>query len=116
MEANTGHRSQLDHDSAAPGLVAPEDPDFHVGPGADGKEDVSKPQSPPPVLLLLLLHQTCHYQRNDSPVEALILSPEPLSGEGEERKGKRKQRGKEGKKEGVRGEEQEGNIVKTFVC
>lgn len=86
MEANTGRRVQLDRefgaDSAARGLVAPEDPDV----GADGRGDVSKPRPPPPPPVLLLL-QTCYYQRKDSPVEALTLSPEPLWGERGERKG-----------------------------
>lgn len=91
MEANIGRRIQLDHEfgesgaeSAARGLVAPEDPDAGLGTGDDGRGDVSTP--PPPVLLLL---QTCHYQRKDSPVEALTLSPEPLGGDrGEKKRGK----------------------------
>lgn len=73
MEAKRGRRIQLDviAESAARGLVAPEDPDVGVGGiGADGR-----PRSPPLVLLLL---RTCHYQRKDSPVEALTLSPEAL--------------------------------------
>ncbi len=81
MEANTDRRIQLDRDfdesgadSGPHGFVAPEDPDVVVGAGADGRENVSKPPSPPVLLLL----QTCHYQRKDSPVEALTLSPEPL--------------------------------------
>ncbi len=87
MEVNTGRRIQLDRkfgesgaDSAARGLAAPEDPDVGLGIGADGRCNVSKP--PPPVLLLL---QTCHYQRKDSPVEALTLSPEPLGGDREKK-------------------------------
>lgn len=47
-------------DRARRGQVALEDPAQDVGAGA------------PP-----LLH-TCHYQRKDSPGEALTLSPEPL--------------------------------------
>lgn len=77
MEVNIGYRIQLDPefvdsgaDSASCGLVAPEDPDAGVGTGADGRGNDSKP--PPSVPLL----QTCHYQRKDSPVEALTLSPE----------------------------------------
>lgn len=79
MEANIHCRfGESGADPAARGVVAPEDPDGGVGTGADGRGDVSKP--PPPALLLLLL-QTCHYQRKDSPVEALTLSPEPLGGD-----------------------------------
>lgn len=83
METNTDHRIQVHRefgesraDPAPRGLVAPEDPHQNVGAGADGRENVSK--ALPPVLLLL---HTCDYQRKDSPVEALTLSPEPLCGD-----------------------------------
>lgn len=96
MEAKTDRRIQLDHelgesgaDSAARSLVAPEDPDAGVGTGADGRRNVSRRHSPPVVLLLL---QTCHYQRKDSPVEALTLSPEPLWCEKKEKGKKGRQR------------------------
>lgn len=101
LEVNTGCEIQVDcefgesaADSVPPGLVVPEEPDACVGTGADGRGCISKPHSPPPVLLLL--HQTCHYQRKDSPVEALILSPEPLGGDEEERTGKEAGKGKQG--------------------
>lgn len=73
MEANAEHRVESSYSGAdyvALGFVAPE---------VDEKGRVSKPQAPPSILLH---HDTCHYQRKDSPVEALILSPEPLGCEG----------------------------------
>lgn len=94
MEANVGHRIQLDRDfgesGADSGLDAPENPDAGVDAEADGRGNVSKPP-PPPVLLLV---RTCHYQRKDSPVEALTLSPEPLGGDrGGNGRGKRQAKG-----------------------
>lgn len=86
MEGNAGRRVQPDREFgesradslsrrvAAPGGSGLGDPDAGEGDGTDGRGNVSKAHSPPPVLLL----QTCHYQRKDSPVEALTLSPEPL--------------------------------------
>lgn len=56
IEAKMGRRIQLDRiaESAARGLVAPEDPDVGVGStGADGRGNVSRPRSPLLVLLLL---------------------------------------------------------------
>lgn len=96
MEANVGHRIQLDRDfgesGAGSGLDAPENPDASVDAGADGRGNVSKPPPPPPPVLLLV--QTCYYQRKDSPVEALTLSPEPLGGDrGGNRRWKRQAKG-----------------------
>lgn len=104
MEANVGHRIPLDRDfgesGADSGLDAPENPDAGVDAGADGRGNVSKPPPPPPPpVLLLLLVRTCHYQRKDSPVEALTLSPEPLGGD----RGGKTERGKRQAKGGIQG-------------
>lgn len=109
VEADIGRRFQLDgefgeSDAGPGGLLAPEDPHQSGGAGGDGRYNVSEP--PPPDLLLVL---TCRYQRKDSPVEALTLSPEPLDGDQGGRKGemsgpreawrdKRKYKGKKGKR------------------
>lgn len=104
MEVNVGHRIPLDRDfgesGADSGLDAPENPDAGVDAGADGRGNVSKPPPPPPPpVLLLLLVRTCHYQRKDSPVEALTLSPEPLGGDrggnGKGKKGRQREEYKE---------------------
>lgn len=85
-EANCGCRIQLECDSGesedhAPlGLVAPDNSHQNAGAGDDCMENVS---NPPPDLL----PHTCQYQRKDSPVEALMLSPEPLEGSDREMKG-----------------------------
>lgn len=128
MEANVGHRIQLDRDfgesGADSGLDAPENPDAGVDAGADGRGNVSKPPPPPPPpVLLLLLVRTCHYQRKDSPVEALTLSPEPLGGDrgGKTERGKkagkgrntRKYKGEERKEPAKREEMKSG---KHFMC
>ena len=94
---NTGRRIQLDRDFGESG----EDPD--VCAGADGRGKVLEPHPPPlPPPPALFLHQTCHYQRKDSPVEALTLSPEPLGGDEEGRNGagKGKQGGNKGNMKG----------------
>lgn len=88
MQWNAGHWTQVDCRTdvypMARSSVAPLDGQFvpcsafgvpGVGEVAvtEVRGNASLPQPPPPVLL-----QTCHYQRKDSPVEALTLSPEPL--------------------------------------
>lgn len=83
-ETNCGCRIQLECDSGeSQGLVASDDSHQNAGAGDDRREKVLNPPPPPPVLL----SHTCQYQRKDSPVEALILSPEPLEGSDREMKG-----------------------------
>lgn len=100
VEANTDRGTHPDRESgesgagcAARGAVAP---DAGVGTGARRRGDVPRPRSPPLVLLLL---RTCHYQRKDSPVEALTLSPEPLWSDG----GREIKRAGTGKQGGIKG-------------
>lgn len=81
-EANCGCRIQLECDPGeSEDHAPPNDSHQNAGAGDDCRENVSNP--PPPDLL----PHTCQYQRKDSPVEALILSPEPLEGSDREMKG-----------------------------
>lgn len=70
MEANTGRRTQHHCEFGESGA----DPTPRC---FDARED---PHQNVCALVLVRLFQTCHYQRKDSPVEALTLSPEPLGG------------------------------------
>lgn len=108
IEESTGCRIQPDREFgesgadsasrcvAAHGGAGLGDPDAGEGTGTDEKGNVSKAHSPLPFLLL----QTCHYQRKDSPVEALTLSPEPLGCDRGKKKGETGRQRKAGRNKG----------------
>lgn len=71
MEANAGRRMQHHREFGESG-ADPSPRRFHA---------LEDPHQNVCARLLVRLFRTCHYQRKDSPVEALTLSPEPLGGD-----------------------------------
>lgn len=71
MEANAGRMTQHHREFGESG----------ADPSPRHLDALEDPHRNVCALLLVRLFRTCHYQRKDSPVEALTLSPEPLGGD-----------------------------------